>query len=608
MTQINPADIFTKITTLAVLVFSLFGGMLLCGGALAAYDSAGRKEHLRQLKQLSGPDSCGFVRTDEGAWLWAVPPAALDETGQGGLHGPFVTICRTVGLPFVRVRAAIPERLFRGSLLTAVGRTVPASPENLGAGRATTPYGNDNKQQQVKALPARGASGKRAAGGKRDTVPAWGEGDGGGGSGAPAGAETPRSFRAPAALERRSGGGAGGSPPEKQQQQQQHAQLLARSSFDGPGPGAEGFPHAAASPRGVSARSGAALAKTKSRKSGRPPSLAVVAAEGGGGALSAAPSAGDLRPQGFEQHQPDVRGHVGPIVADTEWLVGTAFVHAYLHVGRLAPLRELAERQRRTALFFREFAQPHAHGFDRRAADPICCALRLTPCGVARLLLSAAARSLHSFPPFSASLISPFSPPPPKPPLSRSLVSKFKVLLSCGVDRPQWWDTARLWRLYLLADERGFWEPTDDLAVALQAVAGLPPDSEHIQMAPVMRWLPWFKAKRYEESPPPPPPAAAAAGKDGKAMSKGVKGSGGKGDAAAAPAPLDGACPFTEPSADAIRLSVPPLLRRLASESRGRLSAPRCWATLLCMAYLRSAEEVRFSFTTLSKASPPPPA
>lgn len=104
-----------------------------------AYLFSQRRAIVKELRALPGtPQSCGFLSLDSGAWLWAVPPVALD--GGGRLGGALVRISRVIGLPFVRLRTALPAEMFRGSLLHAVGRKDALSVEALLAEKKASKY------------------------------------------------------------------------------------------------------------------------------------------------------------------------------------------------------------------------------------------------------------------------------------------------------------------------------------------------------------------------------------------------------------------------------------------------------------------------------------
>lgn len=66
-----------------------------------------------------------FAETPAGAWVWRVrqDPAPEDV---GALVGPFAEMCRLLGVPAVRLRAAIPEELLAGDIGAG---PIPASPE-----------------------------------------------------------------------------------------------------------------------------------------------------------------------------------------------------------------------------------------------------------------------------------------------------------------------------------------------------------------------------------------------------------------------------------------------------------------------------------------------
>lgn len=131
MAPIPPEVLFTKLRLLAGLVFGLFGAMLLWGGFSWLQDIRGRKAVLRELMR---PEASGFRQLDadaagEGAWLWSLPPVVVESDGH--LSGPFVNFARVIGLPFARVRAAIPPEFHRGEILSAAGFSSPACAENL---------------------------------------------------------------------------------------------------------------------------------------------------------------------------------------------------------------------------------------------------------------------------------------------------------------------------------------------------------------------------------------------------------------------------------------------------------------------------------------------
>ena len=153
--SLSGADIFTKLRVLAALVFSLFGCMhAVCALVWAAGDHQARLGALQTIfsSQLH------FAETASGAWVWQLQRApaltpwvrcyrplssirlVLRNTrplrgrcggAQGGkadspvahVKGPLVVLAGVLGLPVVRLRAAVPEHLLGGlSLAEALGR------------------------------------------------------------------------------------------------------------------------------------------------------------------------------------------------------------------------------------------------------------------------------------------------------------------------------------------------------------------------------------------------------------------------------------------------------------------------------------------------------
>jgi len=115
MLSLNPADIVSKLTMLFALVISLFGVMTL--GAVFGMVSDGR-ERQRLIAKLQDDDA-GFRETDDGAWLWRF---SLDGGKDDGCPaGPAVRICAIIGVPFARIRVAIPDDMATWTSGAALG-------------------------------------------------------------------------------------------------------------------------------------------------------------------------------------------------------------------------------------------------------------------------------------------------------------------------------------------------------------------------------------------------------------------------------------------------------------------------------------------------------
>lgn len=111
MTSLDPNDIFTKLGPIAAIVFSLFGAMHLASAFAFTHD----KQFQRRLVRALQNPRFQFRETSTGAWVWQVAqdPAPEDV---GALAGPFAELCRAIGAPAVRLRAAIPEEVLRGEI------------------------------------------------------------------------------------------------------------------------------------------------------------------------------------------------------------------------------------------------------------------------------------------------------------------------------------------------------------------------------------------------------------------------------------------------------------------------------------------------------------
>jgi hypothetical protein len=105
---LNPADIVTKLKLLFTVVIVLFGIMNLGAGVGAVMDA---RERARIMAQLC-TERCGFRHGDADGrvWLWRFGIAALG-TEMGTPSGPGVELSLCFGLPFARLRAAMPDEV-----------------------------------------------------------------------------------------------------------------------------------------------------------------------------------------------------------------------------------------------------------------------------------------------------------------------------------------------------------------------------------------------------------------------------------------------------------------------------------------------------------------
>ena len=122
MVALNPGDLLSKLKFLFIVVLTLFGFMNL--GAVVGFNFDLR-ERAMTLKKLQAPET-GFVEQPGGVWTWTLtqlPPEKAVEP----LRGTAPALARQMGIPFVRLRAALPEELFAGSMSWSVGRATGLS-------------------------------------------------------------------------------------------------------------------------------------------------------------------------------------------------------------------------------------------------------------------------------------------------------------------------------------------------------------------------------------------------------------------------------------------------------------------------------------------------
>lgn len=118
LTALSPGDIVSKLRTLLQIVAILFG-LMNAGAALGfVLDSRERRAFLRRMQD----PEVGFRATAEsGAWLWRFSLEPL----RGELDaptGPAVALSALLGIPVVRLRAALPDEMLPWDLATALGR------------------------------------------------------------------------------------------------------------------------------------------------------------------------------------------------------------------------------------------------------------------------------------------------------------------------------------------------------------------------------------------------------------------------------------------------------------------------------------------------------
>ena len=128
-----PGDIVTKLRFLFIVVVSLFGFMN-AGAVFAFYEDV--KERRATLAALQSP-AAGFRELPCGTWVWACEQTPLDGL-VAAPHGSAFELATVFGLPFVRLRAALPEELLPGAVGQAVGRVKGLSLAGLAETREET--------------------------------------------------------------------------------------------------------------------------------------------------------------------------------------------------------------------------------------------------------------------------------------------------------------------------------------------------------------------------------------------------------------------------------------------------------------------------------------
>ena len=118
MLAVSPKDLVTKLRFFFWLIFGLFIGMHI--GCLAGLGVDIRRKRI-VLKTLTSPE-LGFEALPNGVWTWAVQQDPLTEA-LGPVTGSAVRLARLIGMPYVRLRCAIPEELLPGDLAHVVGRS-----------------------------------------------------------------------------------------------------------------------------------------------------------------------------------------------------------------------------------------------------------------------------------------------------------------------------------------------------------------------------------------------------------------------------------------------------------------------------------------------------
>ena len=91
------------------------------------------KERRELLEHITNPE-CGFTERQGGVWTWTFRQNTLTRAVERPT-GSAVEIAAVLGFPFIRLRAALPEELFAGSVAQSLGRKDGMSAAGLVAAR-----------------------------------------------------------------------------------------------------------------------------------------------------------------------------------------------------------------------------------------------------------------------------------------------------------------------------------------------------------------------------------------------------------------------------------------------------------------------------------------
>jgi hypothetical protein len=126
MVSLNPADLVTKLKFLFIVVIALFGAMNVGAAIGSAQDARERHKVVRKLRE---PEA-GYRQTEAGAWVWRFHLEPLQDDIDAP-SGSGVRLTAILGIPFVRLRAALPDELLTTTMGDALGRRRGFSVEGL---------------------------------------------------------------------------------------------------------------------------------------------------------------------------------------------------------------------------------------------------------------------------------------------------------------------------------------------------------------------------------------------------------------------------------------------------------------------------------------------
>ena len=129
--ELSPEEFVADLAPLLIVVGSLFGAMCVGAATAAALDAAARR---RALKRLTAPDGgCGFRVARDGVthlWRFHLDPLPSEIAAPSGAA---VQIASVIGMPFARLRAAMPDEFFTTPFCAALGRRHGFSAEGMNA-------------------------------------------------------------------------------------------------------------------------------------------------------------------------------------------------------------------------------------------------------------------------------------------------------------------------------------------------------------------------------------------------------------------------------------------------------------------------------------------
>jgi hypothetical protein len=149
LTDINPADLTTKLRMLFGVVIGLFGLMhvgALVGRVQDGVEQSASLAHLRSR-------SLGFTAQKGGAWTWRCTQDAVSAHGHG-TRGSLVELARLIGMPYIRLRAALPEALLPGSVAAATGCAAGLSASYVSTGELSKAVRLASQQDVESAIVA----------------------------------------------------------------------------------------------------------------------------------------------------------------------------------------------------------------------------------------------------------------------------------------------------------------------------------------------------------------------------------------------------------------------------------------------------------------------